>query len=75
MMSQRVNDGIELHRNSISGAITPGIPTGEVRKGFRKPDPHSAKRAVAGIAKRWEVKHNEHMRKHGFERGFMTAGR
>ncbi|WP_369875985.1 hypothetical protein [Escherichia coli] len=33
MMSQRVNDGIEnVHRSSISGAITPGIPTGEVRK-------------------------------------------
>ncbi|MFP1453885.1 hypothetical protein ACLB1N_36725 [Escherichia coli] len=32
MMSQRVNDDNNVHRNSISGAITPGIPSGEVRK-------------------------------------------
>ena len=64
---------LNVHRNSISGAITPGIPTGECEKGFRKPDPHSAKRAVAGIAKTLEVKHNEHMRKHGFERGFIDC--
>lgn len=25
------------------------------------------------MRKRWEVKHNEHMRKHGFERGFIDC--
>ncbi|MGU0171974.1 MobA/MobL family protein [Escherichia coli] len=33
MMSQRVNDGIDRTPEQYSGAITPGIPSGEVRKG------------------------------------------
>lgn len=65
---------LNVHRNSISGAITLVSRPGRCEKGFRKPDPHSAKETVAGIAKTLgEVKHNEHMRKHGFERGFIDC--
>lgn len=73
MMSQRVNDGIERTPEQYFRRYNAVYPEREVRKGFRKPDSHSAKRAVAELRKRWEVKHNEHMRKHGFERGFIDC--
>ncbi|ELE4722775.1 MobA/MobL family protein, partial [Shigella flexneri] len=31
------------------------------------------KEQLRELRKRWEVKHNEHMRKHGFERGFIDC--
>ncbi|MFP1453874.1 hypothetical protein ACLB1N_36685 [Escherichia coli] len=57
----------------ISGAITPGIPSGEVERDFTKVTLTQQKERVRELRKRWEVKHNEHMRKHGFERGFIDC--
>ncbi|MGK3681343.1 hypothetical protein ACSLOD_28015, partial [Escherichia coli] len=35
--------------------------------------PTQQKEQLRELRKRWEVKHNEHMRKHGFERGFIDC--
>ncbi|MFP1456027.1 hypothetical protein ACLB1O_32525 [Escherichia coli] len=47
MMSQRINDALNVRRNSISGVITPD-PEWE-KKDFRQSDTDSAKRAIADV--------------------------
>ena len=64
---------LNVHRNSISGAITPVSRAGRCEKGFRKPDSHSAKRAVAGIAKTLGGEAQRTYGKGGFERGFIDC--
>ncbi len=76
MMSQRVNDGIERTPEQYFRRYNARYP----ERGGAKKDSGSLtltqqKEQLRELRKRWEVKHNEHMRKHGFERASLTAGR
>lgn len=74
MMSQRVNDGIERTPEQYFRRYNARYP----ERGGAKKDSGSLtltqqKEQLRELRKRWEVKHNEHMRKHGFERGFIDC--
>ncbi|MBN4822029.1 MobA/MobL family protein, partial [Enterobacter hormaechei] len=66
MMSQRVNDGIERTPEQYFRRYNARYP----ERGGAKKDSGSLtltqqKEQLRELRKRWEVKHNEHMRKHG----------
>ena len=74
MMSQRVNDGIDRTPEQYFRRYNARYP----ERGGAKKDSGSLtltqqKEQLRELRKRWEVKHNEHMRKHGFERGFIDC--
>ncbi|EGD7882876.1 mobilization protein [Shigella sonnei] len=74
MMSQRVNDGIDRTLEQYFRRYNARNP----ERGGAKKDSGSLtltqqKEQLRELRKRWEMKHNEHMRKHGFERGFIDC--
>lgn len=74
MMSQRVNDGIERTPEQYFRRYNARYPDrGGAKKDSGNLTPTQQKEQLRELRKRWEVKHNEHMRKHGFERGFIDC--
>ena len=74
MMSQRVNDGIERTPEQYFRRYNARYPErGGAKKDSGSLTPTQQKEQLRELRKRWEVKHNEHMRKHGFERGFIDC--
>lgn len=67
MMSQRVNDGIELSPEQYFKRYNAKFPE---RGGARKDSGHhltptEQREELKGLRERWEKKHNEHMQRHG----------
>ncbi|NAK26864.1 MobA/MobL family protein, partial [Escherichia coli] len=74
MMSQRVNDGIDRTPEQYFRRYNARYPDrGGAKKDSGSLTPTQQKEQLRELRKRWEVKHNEHMRKHGFERGFIDC--
>lgn len=75
MMSQRVNDGIARSPEQHFKRYNAKCPE---RGGARKDSGHNLtpteqKQALKALRQRWEDKHNAHMQRHGFERGFIDS--
>ncbi|MBE1673171.1 MobA/MobL family protein, partial [Escherichia coli] len=74
MMSQRVNDGIDRTPEQYFRRYNARYPErGGAKKDSGSLTPTQQKEQLRELRKRWEVKHNEHMRKHGFERDFIDC--
>lgn len=73
MMSQRVNDGIARSPEQHFKRYNAKFPE---RGGARKDSGHNLtpteqKQALKALRQRWENTHNAHMKRYGFERGFI----
>lgn len=75
MMSQRVNDGIERSPEQYFRRYNAKFPA---RGGARKDSGHNLtpteqKQALKALRERWECMHNAHMKRYGFEQGFIDS--
>ncbi|HHL3368352.1 TPA: MobA/MobL family protein [Klebsiella pneumoniae] len=75
MMSQRVNDGIERSPEQYFRRYNAKFPA---RGGARKDSGHNLtpteqKQALKALRERWERTHNAHMKRYGFEQGFIDS--
>lgn len=73
MMSQRVDDGIKRSPEQYFRRYNAKFPA---RGGARKDSGHNLtpteqKQALKVLRERWERTHNAHMKRHGFEQGFI----
>ncbi|PAP04265.1 mobilization protein, partial [Salmonella enterica subsp. enterica serovar Kentucky] len=75
MMSQRVNDGIERSPEQYFRRYNAKFPA---RGGARKDSGHNLtpteqNQALIALRERWERTHNAHMKRYGFEQGFIDS--
>ncbi|WP_410053652.1 MobA/MobL family protein, partial [Escherichia coli] len=69
-----MNDGIERTPEQYFRRYNARYPDrGGAKKDSGNLTPTQQKEQLRELRKRWEVKHNEHMRKYGFERGFIDC--
>ncbi|HHY9089203.1 MobA/MobL family protein [Escherichia coli] len=74
MMSQRVNDGIERTPDQYFRRYNAKFPErGGAKKDSPSLTPTQRRDALRELRKRWEDKHNEHMRMHNIGRGFIDC--